>query len=61
MPYPSSAASAPTNQAMPAPPALVSQRWREAEAQRALTELFPHLRHQAYNALRELFPTRSVP
>ncbi len=30
---------------------------READAHQALIELFPHLRHEAYNALRELFPT----
>lgn len=30
---------------------------REAQVQQALIELFPHLRSQAYNALREMFPT----
>ena len=33
---------------------------REAEVQQVLTELFPHLRLEAYNALRELFPTQSA-
>ena len=60
MPYPSSAAGLPTNQALPLQPAHVSKRWHEAEAQQALTELFPHLRHEAYNALRELFPIQSA-
>ncbi|HSW07978.1 hypothetical protein [Aquabacterium sp.] len=40
--------------------AAVLQRLREAEGQQALTELFPHLRLEAYNALRELFPTQSA-
>ncbi|MBI5254979.1 MAG: hypothetical protein HY855_00660 [Burkholderiales bacterium] len=30
---------------------------REAQVHQALIELFPHLRSQAYNALREMFPT----
>lgn len=35
----------------------VETQQREADAQQALIDLFPHLRHEAYNALRELFPT----
>lgn len=40
------------------PPLPAPRQQRDAEAQRALTELFPHLRQEAYNAFRELFPTR---
>jgi len=39
------------------PPTHMPAQWRDADAQRALTELFPHLRQEAYNALRELFPS----
>lgn len=55
-----SANPAQRHQRPPSIPAVVQVRWREAEAQQALTELFPHLRQQAYNALRELFPTQSA-
>ncbi len=36
---------------------LTETQQREADAHRALIDLFPHVRHEAYNALRELFPT----
>jgi hypothetical protein len=33
-----------------------SALWREAEAQQALAELFPHLQPAALRAIQELFP-----
>jgi hypothetical protein len=40
--------------------AALNQQLSDAQAQRALTDLFPHLRLEAYNALRELFPIQSA-
>jgi hypothetical protein len=45
---------APAQRALPPLP-------REAQAQLALTELFPHLRAAADQALRELFPGLRLP
>lgn len=45
---------------MPSHAAALSQQLRDAQAQQALTDLFPHLRLEAYNALRELFPIQSA-
>lgn len=44
--------------ALPAVP--LQQRLQDTQAQQALADLFPHLRHEAYNALRDLFPTPSA-
>ena len=42
----------PSHQAVPQADALL----REAEAQRALAELFPHLKLDALRAIQDLFP-----
>ena len=52
--------AAPTGQPAPSLVAALPQRLQEAQAQQALAELFPHLRREAYNALRDLFPTTSA-
>lgn len=54
MPSPQTATPSPRS----IPPMPMPAQLRDAEAHRALTELFPHLRQEAYNALRELFPTQ---
>lgn len=52
----------PTLAAKPASPpaAALQQRLQDARAQQALADLFPHLQREAYNALRDLFPTASA-
>lgn len=40
----------------PARPPLREDLLREAEAQRALAELFPHLKLDALRAIQDLFP-----
>lgn len=56
---PATSSTVPT-QRQPLHAAALSQQLREAQAQQALTDLFPHLRLEAYNALRELFPIQSA-
>ena len=47
--------------AAPATPALDAGLQREAQAQLALNELFPHLRLASDAALRDIFLSRRVP
>lgn len=61
MQTPTAAAVATPQPPLPPHQAAALPPWPDAQAQRALTELFPHLRLEAYNALRELFPTHSAP
>lgn len=49
-----------TAKPLPLHAAALTQQLRDAQAQQALTDLFPHLRLEAYNALRELFPSQSA-
>ena len=39
--------------------ALAQDLLREAEAQRALAEMFPHLKGEAMRAIQDLFPLRA--
>ena len=48
------------SQATPAATAGPDDLLREAEAQRALAELFPHLKLNALRAIQDLFPLQAA-